>query len=122
MSNARAFLLLFLKRTNISEIKKHPWFLKNLPRELTETAQAVYYKRDNSTPTYSLQSVEDIMKIVKQARSPSTTIPPVPGWAEEEEEEDETKDKKPDEEEEEEEDEYEKHVKEVHASGEYEIS
>ncbi|KAL0909815.1 hypothetical protein M5K25_020713 [Dendrobium thyrsiflorum] len=115
-------------RITISEIKKHPWFLKNLPRELTEIAQAVYYKRDNSAPTYSLQSVEDIMTIVKQARNPPSSITPVPGWAEEEDEEEETKDNKLDEEEEEEEDEeeeeedeYAKHVKEVQASGEYEI-
>ncbi|KAI0496081.1 hypothetical protein KFK09_022388 [Dendrobium nobile] len=122
---SRIFVANPTKRITISEIKKHPWFLKNLPRELTETAQAVYYKRDNSAPTYSLQSVEDIMKIVKQARNPPTSITPVPGWAEEEDEEEEIKDKKPDEEEleeEDEEDEYEKHVKEVQASGEYEIS
>ncbi|XP_020583734.1 serine/threonine-protein kinase SAPK7-like [Phalaenopsis equestris] len=121
---SRIFVANPIKRITIGEIKKHPWFLKNLPRELTETAQAVYYKKDNSAPTYSLQSVEDIMKIVKQARNPPTSTPPVPGWAEEEDEEAENKDKKPaeEEEEEEEEDEYEKHVKEVQATGEYEIS
>lgn len=119
---ARIFIANPIKRITISEIKKHPWFLKNLPRELTETAQTVYYKRDNSAPTYSLQSVEDIMKIVKQARNPPSSITPVPGWAEEEDEEEETKDTMPEEEDEEEEDEYEKHVKEVQASGEFEIS
>lgn len=123
---SRIFVPNPIKRITISEIKKHPWFLKNLPRELTETAQSVYYKRDNSAPTYSLQSVDDIMKIVKEARNPPPSTTPVPGWAEEDEE-DETKyekseEEKAAEEEEEEEDEYEKHVKEVQASGEYEVS
>ncbi|KAL5215297.1 hypothetical protein ABZP36_004449 [Zizania latifolia] len=58
------------KRITIREIRNHPWFLKNLPRELTEAAQAMYYKKDNSTPTYSVQSVKEIMKIVKEARTP----------------------------------------------------
>lgn len=118
-----------IKRITISELKKHPWFLKNLPRELTETAQSVYYKRDNSAPTYSLQSVDDIMKIVKEARNPPPSTTPVPGWAEEDEEDEakyekseEEKAAEEEEEEEEEEDEYDKHVKEVQASGEYEVS
>lgn len=123
---SRIFVPNPIKRISISEIKKHPWFLKNLPRELTETAQSVYYKRDNSAPTYSLQSVDDIMKIVKEARNPPPSTTPVPGWADEDEE-DETKyekseEEKAAEEEEEEEDEYDKHVKEVQASGQYEVS
>ncbi|KAK8948566.1 Serine/threonine-protein kinase SAPK6 [Platanthera zijinensis] len=120
---SRIFVPNPIKRITISEIKKHPWFLKNLPRELTETAQSVYYKRDNSAPTYSLQSVDDIMKIVKEARNPPPSTTPVPGWAEEDEE-DEAKYGKSEEEKaaEDEEDEYDKHVKEVQASGEYEVS
>ncbi|KAG0464644.1 hypothetical protein HPP92_018808 [Vanilla planifolia] len=123
---SRIFVANPIKRITISEIKKHPWFMKNLPRELTEAAQAAYYRCDNSAPTFSLQSVEDIMMIVEKARNlpPSTT--PVPAWGEEDEEE-ETKDQKKgegeeQEEEGEEEDEYEKHVKSVQASGEYQIS
>ncbi|KAK8959160.1 Serine/threonine-protein kinase SAPK7 [Platanthera guangdongensis] len=120
---SRIFVPNPIKRITISEIKKHPWFLKNLPRELTETAQSVYYKRDNSAPTYSPQSVDEIMKIVKEARNPPPSTTPVPGWAEEDEE-DEAKFGKSEEEKaaEEEEDEYDKHVKEVQASGEYEVS
>ncbi|KAG0502347.1 hypothetical protein HPP92_002419 [Vanilla planifolia] len=123
---SRIFVANPMKRITINEIKKHPWFLKNLPRELTETAQAVYYKRDNSAPTFSLQSIEDIMMIVKEARFPPPSNTPVPGFGLSEEDEDEDdKDKKPNEEEddeEDEEDEYEKQVKEVQASGEYQIS
>ncbi|KAG9135471.1 hypothetical protein Leryth_007229 [Lithospermum erythrorhizon] len=98
------------RRITIKEIKQHPWFLKNLPRGLTEVAQAAYYRKQN--PTFSLQSVEEIMKIVDEAKTP----PPVSrsisgfGWGAEEEEE-EVEDEV-----EEDEDEYEKHVKEAHAS------
>ncbi|KAI6691718.1 hypothetical protein NL676_019428 [Syzygium grande] len=110
------------RRTTIKEIKNHPWFLKNLPSELTETAQAAYYQRDNQS--YSLQSVEEIMKIVGEARNP----PPMAkstknfGWgAYEDEEGNEDLDAEVDDEEEDE-DEYDKRVKEVHASGEFQIS
>ncbi|KAM3387061.1 hypothetical protein ACQJBY_010131 [Aegilops geniculata] len=111
------------KRITMREIRNHPWFLKNLPRELTEAAQAMYYKRDNSAPTYSVQSVEEIMKIVEEAQKPPPSTTPVAGfgWAEEDEQED---GKKPEEEvdEEDEEDEYEKQLNEVRASGEFHIS
>ncbi|RWW77670.1 hypothetical protein BHE74_00014164 [Ensete ventricosum] len=109
----------YLQRITIREIRNHPWFLKNLPRELTEAQQAQYYKRD--TPTYSLQSVEEIMRIVGEARTPPPSTTPVAGfgWAEEEEEEEGKQDQQENNEEEEEEDEYDKRVKEVHASGEY---
>uniref|UniRef100_A0A7N0RG13 non-specific serine/threonine protein kinase n=1 Tax=Kalanchoe fedtschenkoi TaxID=63787 RepID=A0A7N0RG13_KALFE len=112
---SRIFVANPLRRVSIKDIKSHPWFLKNLPRELTEAAQATYYKREN--PSFSLQSVEDIMRIVEEARRP----PPISrsvggfGWGGVE---DEGKD---DGEEEEEEDEYEKTVKEAHASGQFEI-
>ncbi|CAL9096251.1 unnamed protein product [Musa acuminata var. zebrina] len=110
------------RRITIREIRNHPWFLKNLPRELTEAQQAQYYKRD--TPTYSLQSVEEIMRIVGEARTPPPSTTPVAGfgWTEEEDEEEGKQDKQEnneEEEEEEEEDEYDKRVKEVRASGEY---
>nr|ALL27274.1 SNF1-type serine-threonine protein kinase [Triticum polonicum] len=111
------------KRITMREIRNHPWFLKNLPRELTEAAQAMYYKRDNSAPTYSVQSVEEIMEIVEEAQKPPPSTTPVAGfgWAEEDEQED---GKKPEEEaeEEDEEDEYEKQLNEVRASGEFHIS
>lgn len=121
---ARIFVANPAKRISMREIKSHPWFLKNLPRELTEEAQAIYYKRDNSAPTYSLQSIDDIMNIVKEGRTPAPSTTPVPGfgWTEEEEEgEGEAKEEKS-QEKEEEEDEYDKQVKEVQASGEYQIN
>ncbi|GJY13546.1 serine/threonine-protein kinase SRK2A [Tanacetum coccineum] len=74
-------------------------------------------RRDN--PTFSLQSVEEIMKIVAEARNPPPSSRSVGyfGWGAEED------DEKEDEvyQEVEEEDEYEKRVKEVHASGEFNV-
>ncbi|CAL5032064.1 unnamed protein product [Urochloa decumbens] len=121
---SRIFVANSAKRITIREIRNHPWFLKNLPRELTEAAQAMYYKKDNSAPTYSVQSVEDIMKIVEKARTPPPSSTPVAGfgWAQEDEEEDSKKPEENDEEEEDGEDEYEKQVKQVHASGEFHLS
>ncbi|KAL7205826.1 hypothetical protein ACSBR2_018697 [Camellia fascicularis] len=115
---SRIFVANSARRITIKEIKNHPWFLKNLPRELTEAAQAMYYRREN--PSFSPQTVEEIMKIVEEARTP----PPVSrsiggfGWGGEEDEgkEEEEEDEEA-EEEEDEEDEYDKTVKEAHASG-----
>ncbi|KAK1617330.1 hypothetical protein QYE76_022847 [Lolium multiflorum] len=117
------------KRITIREIRNHPWFLKNLPRELTEVVQAKYYKKDNSAPIFSDQTVEEIMKIVEDARTPPPSSVPVAGfgWAEEEDQEDgkrsdEEHKNDDDDEEYDVEDEYDKHVKQVHASGEFQIS
>lgn len=114
--------MFLLQRITLKEIKSHPWFLKNLPRELTEAAQTAYYRKEN--PTFSPQSVEEIMKIVEEARVP----PPVPrshsgyGWGEDDEDDDdddkEDEGEARDEDEEPEEDEYDKRVKEAHESGE----
>uniref|UniRef100_A0A0A0KYK0 non-specific serine/threonine protein kinase n=1 Tax=Cucumis sativus TaxID=3659 RepID=A0A0A0KYK0_CUCSA len=106
------------RRITLMEIKNHPWFLKNLPRELTESAQAAYYKRDN--PSFSLQGVDEIMKIVGEARNPPPSSRTVKGfgWTTEDDEES-NEDVDGEVEKEEEEDEYDKRVKEVHASGEY---
>ncbi|KAG1331075.1 Serine/threonine-protein kinase SAPK7 [Cocos nucifera] len=108
---SRIFVANPARRITIREIRNHPWFLRNLPRELTEAGQAVYYKRDNNAPTFSLQSVEEIMRIVKAARTPPPSSTPV-GWAEEDEQEEGKQENQ-----EEEEDEYDKRVREVHASG-----
>ncbi|CAM8906914.1 unnamed protein product [Rhodiola kirilowii] len=114
---SRIFVANPLRRISIKDIKNHPWFLKNLPRELTEAAQATYYKREN--PSFSLQSVEDIMRIVEEARK----SPPISrsiggfGWGGEEDEDNEEEEEA----EEEEEDEYEKTVKEAHSGGQFEI-
>lgn len=105
-----------MQRITIKEIKSHPWFLKNLPRELTDAAQAVYYRKEN--PTYSIQSVEDIMKIVDDAKSPPPASRSIGGfgWGGDDDEE-KVEELEEEVEEEEEEDEYDKQVKAAHASG-----
>ncbi|WOL11162.1 serine/threonine-protein kinase SAPK7-like isoform X2 [Canna indica] len=111
------------KRITIREIRSNPWFLKNLPRELTELAQSVYYKRDTNTKglSYSIQSVEEITEIVEEARhSPLTSMLSL-NWTKEDEQEvigkqEETVKMEA---EEQEDDEYDRRVKEVHASGEF---
>ncbi|KAL9225526.1 hypothetical protein vseg_001436 [Gypsophila vaccaria] len=114
---SRIFTTSPLRRISLREIKSHPWFLKNLPKELTEPAQAMYYQRNN--PTFAnLQTAEEIMKIVDEARNPPPVSRPVPGWDDVENEEGDDEDV----EEEEDEDEYDKTVKQVHASGEFLIN
>lgn len=118
---SRIFVANPYKRITIKEIKSDAWFLKNLPRELTEASQATYYRKGN--PTFSFQSVEEIMKIMEEAK---TTVPVsrsigVFGWGGEEDG-DEKEDDAGAEEQEEEEDEYEKRVKEAQASGEFHVN
>lgn len=112
------FFFLSWQRIKIKEIKSHPWFLKNLPRELTEAAQAIYYEREN--PSFSLQCVGDIMKIVEDAKVPPPSSRSIGGFGWGGEEDGDSKEEV--DAEEEEEDEYEKKVKEAHASGEVNIS
>ncbi|KAL0335247.1 UNVERIFIED_CONTAM: Serine/threonine-protein kinase SRK2A [Sesamum radiatum] len=82
---SRIFVATASRRISIKEIKSHPWFLKNLPRELTDVAQAAYYRRED--PSYCLQSVEEIMKIVEEAKTPPPASRSIGGfgWGGEEE-------------------------------------
>ncbi|XP_027339668.1 serine/threonine-protein kinase SRK2A-like isoform X2 [Abrus precatorius] len=113
---SRIFVANAARRITIKEIKSHPWFLKNLPRELTEVAQAVYYRKEN--PTFSLQSIEDIMNIVEEAKTQPQASRSIGGFGWGEEEDDETKEEAGAEAE----DEYERRVKEAQASGEFHVS
>lgn len=58
-------------RITLKGIRSHAWFLKNLPRELKESAQAVYYQRNVNLTNLSPQRVEEITKILGEA----STIP-----------------------------------------------
>ena len=51
----------------MEEIKSHPWFLKNLPEELREGAHYVYHNEENTK--HCLQSIEEIMNIVNEAKT-----------------------------------------------------
>lgn len=93
--------------------------MKNLPKELKEANQVVYYQKDNPS-LLSLQTVDEIMKIVSEARKPPPTSKPLPGfgWGGDEDDDEEPIE----EEEDDEEDYYEKQVKQVHASGEFHLN
>ncbi|THF99423.1 hypothetical protein TEA_025499 [Camellia sinensis var. sinensis] len=54
------------KRITIPEIKKHPWFLKNLPIELMEGG--TYQSNDVNNPS---QSIEEVVGIIQEAMKPS---------------------------------------------------
>lgn len=89
-----------------------------------ELAQRAHRNSSNhvlqkENPTFSLQSVEDIMKIVEEAKNPPPVSRSVGGFGWGGEEDDDAKDD--DVEGEEEEDEYEKRVKEAHQSGEVRV-
>ncbi|XP_029127399.1 serine/threonine-protein kinase SRK2A-like isoform X2 [Cajanus cajan] len=64
---SRIFVANPAMRITMKEIKSHPWFLKNLPKELREEAQDVYYSEENAKS--SLQSIEEIMNIVNEAKT-----------------------------------------------------
>ncbi|CAK7328556.1 unnamed protein product [Dovyalis caffra] len=112
---SRIFVANPFRRISLTEIKSHPWFLKNLPKELNESSQVIYYQRDN--PSFSLQSEDEILKLLAEARQPPPSSPRVNGFGWDDDTEVEE-----DYDEEDEEDEYDKRVKEVHASGEFQIS
>jgi serine/threonine-protein kinase SRK2 len=63
----RVKLVLFLKRITIPEIKQHPWFLKNLPRDILEREKASFKDKEPVAPT---QSVDEILRIVQEAKTP----------------------------------------------------
>ncbi|CAM8984897.1 unnamed protein product [Rhodiola kirilowii] len=55
------------KRISIPEIKNHPWFLKNLPKDLVEAEKTSY--NDVLPLDQPVQSVEEIMRIIQEART-----------------------------------------------------
>uniref|UniRef100_A0A2N9IPV0 non-specific serine/threonine protein kinase n=1 Tax=Fagus sylvatica TaxID=28930 RepID=A0A2N9IPV0_FAGSY len=116
---SRIFVANPSKRITIKEIKNHPWFLKNLPRELTEAAQIMYYKKEN--PSFSLQSDREITKIVEDAKIPPPTSRSIGGFGWGGEEDGDGKEEEVNAEDEEE-DEYEKKVKEAQESGDVQVS
>lgn len=59
-------LCCWLKRISIPEIKRHPWFLKNLPKEIIESERK---GNEEAQKEEGSQSVEEIMRIVQEART-----------------------------------------------------
>ncbi|XVF10937.1 hypothetical protein REPUB_Repub07fG0226400 [Reevesia pubescens] len=64
---SRIFVANPAKRITIPEIKQHPWFLKNLPKELVEIEKTNYAESERDQPS---QSVEEIMRIIQEAKTP----------------------------------------------------
>lgn len=54
----------WLQRISIPEIKKHPWFLKHLPKNLMDGRNVNYGEASGQ----QLQRVEDIMRIIQEAK------------------------------------------------------
>ncbi|PSS11590.1 Serine/threonine-protein kinase [Actinidia chinensis var. chinensis] len=63
---SRIFVANPSKRITIPEIKQHPWFLKSMPKELIEVEKMNYTDTNHS----QLQSVEEIMRIIQEAKTP----------------------------------------------------
>ena len=63
---SRIFVANPSKRITIPEIKKHPWFLKNLPKELMDVEHARFEEASEQLQ----QSVEEIMKMIQEAKVP----------------------------------------------------
>ncbi|WOK93345.1 serine/threonine-protein kinase SAPK2 isoform X2 [Canna indica] len=59
------------QRITVHEIKVHPWFLKNLPIELTDGYQSSSDSSGVNTPT---QSIEEVMAIIQEARKTSEVL------------------------------------------------
>lgn len=56
-----------MKRITIPEIKKHPWFLKNCPKDLIEGEKTNYGEKYSDK---LVQSEEEIMRTIEEARTP----------------------------------------------------
>jgi len=66
---SRIFVANPAKRISMQEIRKHEWFLKNLPADLGDLGDRSY---DFEDPSHPPQNVEEIMRIIAEARVPGT--------------------------------------------------
>lgn len=64
---SRIFVANPAKRISMQEIRKHEWFLKNLPADLGDLGDRSY---DFEDPSHPPQNVEEIMRIIAEARVP----------------------------------------------------
>ncbi|KAM3403374.1 hypothetical protein ACQJBY_006860 [Aegilops geniculata] len=60
------------KRITIAEIKKLPWYLKSLPKEIAERDRGNFKEPEAETETAAAaaQPVEEIMRIIQEAKAP----------------------------------------------------
>ncbi|XP_027334024.1 serine/threonine-protein kinase SAPK3-like isoform X2 [Abrus precatorius] len=73
---SRIFVADPAKRITIPEIKQNPWFLKNLPKEIIEAERKGYEESKQDQPS---QRVEEIMRIIQEARVPGQPSKPGDG-------------------------------------------
>ena len=81
--------VLIEQRITMPEIKRHDWFLKNLPADLMHENDPGYQYDDPNCPP---QSIEEIMRTLQEARVPGVVQHaggPQGGYDDEEREEDE---------------------------------
>jgi hypothetical protein len=64
------------KRITISEIQQHSWFMPYMPVKIVDAGR-IYYHEPKNNQLPRLQSVEEIMGIIQEAR---TTIPRPSSW------------------------------------------
>lgn len=81
---SRIFVANPAKRISMQEIKSHPWFLKKLPKELTEAAQVALLQKQNRPSGSYFQSDDEINRIVEEARKPPPSSSDEEGEADEE--------------------------------------
>ncbi|KAF8027322.1 hypothetical protein BT93_E0278 [Corymbia citriodora subsp. variegata] len=62
---SRIFVANPAERITLPEVKQHPWFLKNLPKELIEVEKS-NYESERDQP---IQSEEETMQIIQEART-----------------------------------------------------
>jgi serine/threonine-protein kinase SRK2 len=60
-----------MQRITVPEIKNHPWFLKNLPIEMTDEHQQKMKLADLNTTE---QSLEEAMVIIQEAGKPGDAL------------------------------------------------
>jgi len=56
------------QRITIPEIKKHPWFLKKLPKEMGDCDELYRESKESKKPS---QTAEEIMKLIQEAKTPA---------------------------------------------------
>lgn len=61
--------MMCMQRITILEIKKHAWFLKNLPIELVEGGEEGYLQMRNADE-YCTQGIDEALAILQEAQKP----------------------------------------------------
>ncbi|KAM7523771.1 hypothetical protein LguiA_013673 [Lonicera macranthoides] len=67
------------KRISIPEIQKHPWFLKNLPKEFLEGEEDGFQNNNSNETNNPSQSIEEVITIIQEARKPIKGGPKIEG-------------------------------------------